>query len=158
MPRSNTWQRLLLPMLLALPLCTLQAANPITRVVYHLNDGDPMQQFRLLRNIDNHFEASIPGSLEIKVLVHGEGISLLLLPEAKDRVTQLKPNATASNRKQIDQLRTRGVIFIVSGATLKYYGINPASDLYQVSQQEIVPNGLAYISELQTQGYTYLKP
>lgn len=158
MPRSLAWQYLLLLPLFLLPLCDLQAADPVTRVVYHLNDGTPIQHYRLLRNINNHFEASPPGSLEVKVMVHGEGVGLLLLPESGRHIKGLIPNATADNRRHIDQLRARGVVFIVSAATLRHHGIDPASDLYGVAADQIVPNGLAYLTELQAQGYTYLKP
>lgn len=158
MPSTHAWLCRLPLATLLLALCTPLMADPVSRVLYHLNDGDPMQQYRLLRNIVNHFDASPPDSLEIKVLVHGEGIGLLLLPEARQRVPKLNPNATPRNQTHIDNLRARGVTFMVSEATLKFYGIDPDADLYQVQRQDIVPNGLAYMTRLQTQGYTYIKP
>lgn len=158
MPRSFAWHRSLLLLLSLLSSAGPQAADAVTRVVYHLNDGLPIQQYRLLRNIDNHFDAAPPNSLKVKVMVHGEGIGLLLLPEAARHISGVIANATVENRKHIDQLRARGVEFVVSATTLRHYGIIPDRDLYHVAVDQIVPNGLAYLSKLQSQGYTYLKP
>lgn len=158
MSRRLSWPRHLLSALLLCFASSAPANSGVSRVIYHLNDGSPKQQFVLLRNISNHFDASPPGTLEIRVLVHGEGIALLLLPEAGKQIADLKPNATPKNRKELDQLRQRGVQFVVSEATLNYYNIDAGRQLYRVRPQDIVPNGLAYLSELHSQGFTYIKP
>jgi len=153
--RFKHWQKLLLTLLL---LGLSQVTQAQQRVIYHLNDGSPMQQFRLLRNIVNHFNATPDGKLDIKVLVHGPGLGMLLLPEAQPRIRSLLANATPDHRAQIDALRAQGVQFVVSATALREYGVDPARDLYRVKSGDIVDNAIAYLAEMQARGYAYIKP
>lgn len=155
MHRPRYRQTLLLTLIL-LSLSPLLHAQQ--HVLYHLNDGNPLQQFRMLRNIVNHFNATPDGNLDIKVLLHGPGVGLLLLPEAQPRVSGLLANATPDNRKAIDDLRSRGVRFMISATALKEYGVNPALDLYGVTPDDIVANAFAYLADMQSKGYAYIKP
>ena len=155
MRRLKHWRRGLLSLLL-LGLSPLVCAQQ--HVLYHLNDGNPMQQFRMLRNIVNHFKATPDGNLDVKVLVHGPGLGMLLLPEAQPRVRALLANATANNRKEIDALRARGVQFVVSATALAEYGVDPVHDLYHVTADDIVNNAIAYLADMQARGYAYIKP
>lgn len=155
MRRVTCWQKALSALLL---LGLSQLANAQLHVIYHLNEGAPLQQFRMLRNIVNHFNATADGKLDVKVLVHGPGLGMLLLPEAQSRVRALLANATPENRSQIDALRTRGVQFIVSATALDEYGIDPARDLYGVQPGDIVANAIAYLADMQARGYAYIKP
>ncbi|XDZ69645.1 hypothetical protein AB8879_06555 [Alphaproteobacteria bacterium LSUCC0744] len=36
--------------------------------------------------------------------------------------------------------------------------LSPEKDLYDVFEEDIVPSGVAELSHLQMQGYTYIKP
>jgi intracellular sulfur oxidation DsrE/DsrF family protein len=51
------------------------------QVVYHVNYDNAKRQAGALRNIQNHINAVGADNLEIKVVMHGKGLSLLLLPE-----------------------------------------------------------------------------
>ncbi len=155
MRRSTRWRSL--PLLLLL-LCLAPPAGAQQHVIYHLNDGNPLQQFRMLRNIVNHFNATPDGDIDIKVLVHGPGLGLLLLPEAQSRVPGLRANATAENRSQIDALRARSVQFVVSATALTSYGVDPARDLYHVTSDDVVDNAISYLATMQARGYAYIKP
>ena len=42
--------------------------------------------------------------------------------------------------------------------TLKGRNINLEEDLYDATQDDVVPSGVAELSNLQIQGYTYIKP
>ncbi|MBI3574655.1 MAG: hypothetical protein HY083_03230, partial [Gammaproteobacteria bacterium] len=46
----------------------------------------------------------------------------------------------------------------VCANTLKGKKLNYKTDLYDVSEKDIVPSGVAEIAHLEKQGYTYLKP
>lgn len=130
-----------------------------SRLIFHVNDAEPDHQESVLRNLHNHLGSMGPGNLDIKVLLHGQGITLLLLPKALDHVTGLtRANANTVFRHRIDALRAQGVRFMVSGASLAKHHIDYRHDLYGINAEDIVANGLAYLADLQRQGYTYIKP
>ena len=59
---------------------------------------------------------------------------------------------------KVDGLKNQGVTFNVCANTLKGKNISLEDDLYNVNSSEIVPSGVAHLSYLQAQGYTYIKP
>ncbi len=124
------------------------------QVVYHVNYDDPDRQLRALRNIGNHLRAVGPDNIDLRVVVHGEGVSLLrrpvtALPDALD--------AAWGMRRLIDAYREAGVRFLVDRASLRRRGLRPA-DLYGVRPEDVLDNGIAELVRLQTAGFTYLKP
>lgn len=52
------------------------------KVVYHVNYDNPKAQAGALRNIQNHINAVGVENLDLKVVLHGKGLSLLLEPDA----------------------------------------------------------------------------
>jgi intracellular sulfur oxidation DsrE/DsrF family protein len=90
--------------------------------------------------------------------MHGAGVSLLMPPEAMSRTKMKSANADPQMQATIDNLRSQGVGFKVCANTLKGHNINAATDLYMVDEADIVPSGVAELSILQTQGFTYIKP
>ncbi|MDH3899417.1 MAG: hypothetical protein OEU51_00045, partial [Gammaproteobacteria bacterium] len=52
------------------------------KVVYHINYDDAKAQAGALRNIQNHINAVGAENLDLKVVMHGKGLSLLLTPDA----------------------------------------------------------------------------
>merc|ERR1711879_1058510 len=52
------------------------------KVVYHINYDNPKAQAGALRNIQNHINAVGVENLDVKVVMHGKGLSLLLDPDA----------------------------------------------------------------------------
>jgi len=129
------------------------------RVVYHINDDNPKQQMGALRNIQNHINAVGADQLELKVVLHGHGLSLLINPDALPRLPKFRhANADESMSARIDSLKAQGVTFQVCANTIKGRQVNVATDLYDVNPTDIVPSGVAQLAHLQTQGYTYIKP
>ncbi len=120
------------------------------KVVYHINynggDGDKMYR-GALRNIQNHINAVGAENMEIKVVLHGNGVGLL-----KSAMTNQKLQSDVTN------LKTQNVAFNVCANTLKGRKINKEKDLFEVFDDNIVPSGVAELSHLQQQGYTYIKP
>jgi len=80
------------------------------KVVNHINGDDPKQQAGALRNIQNHINAVGAGNLELRVVMHGNGVSLVLLPDALPLVPKFKQaNATEQLQATIDGLRNQGI-------------------------------------------------
>ena len=117
------------------------------KVVYHINGDEPKQQSAALGNIQNHVNAVGQENIDIKVVLHGGGVSLL---------QHVKNNEDM--RSKVDQLKLQGVVFNICNNTLKAKKLDYKTDLYDVAEKDIVPSGVAEIAQLQTQGYTYIKP
>jgi len=129
------------------------------KVVYHINYDNPKLQAGALRNIQNHINAVGADNLELRVVMHGNGVSLVLLPEALPAVPKFKhANATDAMKAQIDGLKSQGVAFNVCANTLKGREVSREAHLYYVEPGDIVPSGVAELAHLQAQGFTYIKP
>jgi intracellular sulfur oxidation DsrE/DsrF family protein len=118
------------------------------KVVYQ-NDGgmpDAKSYFhRLLHHIAAHIAAT-GGKVEIRVVNFASGVQLLVM--AKD-----DPELA----RQLDDLRAKGVRFLVCHNTLEGMKLTPA-DLYHVADADVVPSGVAEIARLQGLGFVYLHP
>ena len=128
------------------------------KVVYHVNYYGAKQQAGALRNIQNHINAVGAENLEIKVVMHGNGLSLLTTPDALERTKLNHANANDDMQTRILGLKNQGVAFNVCANTLKGKNIDRENDLFDVSESDIVPSGVAELAHLQSQGYTYIKP
>ena len=120
------------------------------KVVYHINytGGEDDKAYRgALRNIQNHINAVGRDNIEVKVVLHGNGVSLL-----KDAMTN------ESLQSDVLSLRAQQVSFSVCNNTLVGRKIDYKTDLFEVFEDDIVPSGVAELSYLQQQGYTYIKP
>ncbi|MFK7844628.1 MAG: DsrE family protein [Rhodothermales bacterium] len=128
------------------------------KVVYHINYDDPKAQAGALRNIQNHINAVGEENLELKVVMHGKGLSLLLTPDQLENTKLKLGNATDEMQTKITGLKNQGVDFQVCANTLKGKKINYEDDLFDVDEADIVPSGVAEVAKLQTEGYSYIKP
>lgn len=128
------------------------------KVVYHINYDNPKQQAGALRNIQNHINAVGKENLDLKVVMHGKGLTLLLEPDAAGNTKFPVGNATDQMQAKIAGLKDQGVNFNVCANTLKGKKVDFEHDLYDVSKADIVPSGVAELARLQGMGYTYIKP
>lgn len=129
------------------------------KVVYHVNGDDPKQQTGALRNVQNHINAVGKENLDLRVVMHGNGVSMVLLPDALEKVKGFKSaNASPQMQATIDGLKDQGVQFKVCANTLTGRKVDMDNDLYMVEQADIVPSGVAELGILQAQGYAYIKP
>lgn len=129
------------------------------KVVYHINYDDAKKQSSTLRNIENHINAVGADNLEIRVVLHGDGLSLIIKPEALNDVPRFKhANANQAMAQKIDKLKLQGVNFNVCANTVKGRNVDTEKHLYDVSKEDIVPSGVAELAHLQSQGFTYLRP
>lgn len=120
------------------------------KVVYHINyDGgkDDKAYRAALQNIQNHINAVGAQNIDVKVVMHGNGLGVL-----KDAV------ANEKLRGQVAALKSQNVGFQVCNNTLKGRKISYEKDLFDVYKEDIVPSGVAELSRLQQMGYTYIKP
>ena len=119
------------------------------KVVYHVNypGGDGNKSYKgAMRNVQNHINAVGSKNLDLKVLIHGNGI--FLLKSAKE---------TGPLQTAVANLKSQNVKFQVCANTLKGKKIS-TDQLYEVFDEDIVPSGVAELAHLQALGYTYIKP
>jgi uncharacterized protein len=145
--RNKILSAAVLLLAMAVPGLT-SAATPddVTRVVYHVNEGDPAVHMGALRNVQNHINAVGAEGLDIKVVMHGGGINLLL-----------GANQNPDLQAAVDSLKLQGVDFQVCRNTLVSRNMS-LDALYDATEADVVPSGVAQLSILQREGYTYIKP
>ena len=120
------------------------------KVAYHVNfDGGESAgpYMSALGNVRNHINAVGRDDITVRVVLHGDGVNLLR--DAKDN-----PDL----QQRVLDLRAQGVRFLVCRNTLTGRDIDYEWDLFEVFEEDIVPSGVAELSHLQQQGYTYIKP
>ena len=128
------------------------------KVVYHINYDNPKAQAGALRNIQNHINAVGAENLDLKIVMHGNGLSMLLEPDELANVPKMKhANATPEIQAKIAGLKDQNVSFHVCANTLKGKKIS-LDQLYDTDESNIVPSGVAEVAHLQAQGYAYIKP
>ncbi|MCB1513986.1 MAG: DsrE family protein [Hyphomicrobiaceae bacterium] len=136
--------------LAAIPPAKADSRYGKQKVVYHVNydsGGDAKTYIKALKNIQNHINAVGKDNIEVRVVLHGDGVEML-----RDAVKDLKLQGEVSN------LKSQKVAFNVCANTLTGRKIDPDKDLFEVFKEDIVPSGVAELSYLQGQGFTYIKP
>jgi len=129
------------------------------KVVYHINYDNPKKQAGALRNIQNHINAVGAENLDLKVVLHGNGLALLLEPDSLEKLSKFKhANADDNMTAKVTDLKGQGVAFHVCANTVRGRKVDVETDLYDVSQDDIVPSGVAEVAKLQAMGYSYIKP
>ena len=120
------------------------------KVVYHINEGGgdgDKGYMQALGNIQNHINAVGKDNIEVKIVLHGDGVNLL--------------KSAGSNEKlqaRLVGLKAQGVQQAICNNTLTGRKIDYEKDLFEVFKEDIVPSGVAELSYLQQKGYTYIKP
>lgn len=127
------------------------------KVVYHINYDDPQKQVAALQSIEHHLKAA-GENIDIQVVLHGRGLSLLLETDSLAETKLARANANMMVQARISQLKDNGVVFNVCKNSLRTSKIDYQQDLYDVATNDLVENGISKIVELQSQGYLYLKP
>lgn len=120
------------------------------KVVYHINynGGEDNRAYKgALRNIQNHINAVGAENLDLKVVLHGNGLGVLLEAKKDDTMQTI-----------VGGLKGQGVAFQVCNNTLVGRNISWEDDLYDVWEEDIVPSGVAQLAYLQGLGYAYIKP
>lgn len=127
------------------------------KVVYHVNYYGAKQQQAALRNVQNHINAVGAENLDLKIVLHGNGISMLMEPDALGTNKMKEGNADQAMQVRISTLKDQGVQFKVCNNTLQ--GRKVSTDtLYDFDKADIVASGVAQLAILQADGYAYIKP
>ena len=143
---------------LILAMCSSALGYGKQKVAYHINGDNPQQNAGALRNIQNHINAVGAENMDIRVVMHGNGLAVLMYPDEVEGTKMKRGNANEDMQTRITGLKNQGVRFHICANTLKGRNINLAEDLYDATQDDVVPSGVAELSNLQIQGYTYIKP
>lgn len=120
------------------------------KVIYHINlaGGDNGSAYKgALNNMRNHIEAVGKANIDLRVVMHGDGVGLLQAAKDNQQLQGL-----------IVSLKNDGVRFLVCNNTLVGRDIDPEQDLFDVWPEDIVPSGVAEIAKLQLEGFVYIKP
>jgi intracellular sulfur oxidation DsrE/DsrF family protein len=125
----------------------LAAGYAKQKVVYHVNYNDEKQLSAALGNIQNHINAVGKDNIDLKVVMHGNGVDLLKIA-----------NNNPDMQQKVVNLKNQKVGFQVCNNTLVGKKINYKNDLFDVSEKDIVPSGVAELAKLQGEGYVYIKP
>ncbi len=156
--------QILTALLMSVCLLMISAVNANDRygkqkVVYHINYDNPKKQAGALRNIQNHINAVGAENLDLKVVLHGNGLTLLLDPDSLSKLKKFKSaNANETMTAKIDSLKDQGIKFNVCANTVRGRKVDVDTDLYNVEKSDIVPSGVAEVALLQAMGYAYIKP
>ena len=122
-------------------------AGAMQKVVYHINYNDETLLNAALGNAKNHIAAVGKDNIDMKIVMHGNGVDLLKTA-----------NTNLDMQQKVINLKKDGVDFEVCKNTLTCKKINFKNDLFDVSEKDIVPSGVAEVAKLQQQGYAYIKP
>ncbi|MCF7992874.1 MAG: DsrE family protein [Thiohalocapsa sp.] len=141
----------------ALPAVAEDSGYEKQKVVYHVNYYGAKEETAALRNLQNHINAVGAENLEAQVVMHGDGIALLLYPDAVEGTKMQEGNANDEMQARIAGLKEQGVEFKICANTLKGRQVE-LTDLYDADQEDVVPSGVAELSKLQARGFTYIKP
>ena len=122
-------------------------AGGIQKVVYHVNYNDEIQLNAALGNAKNHIAAVGKDKIDMRIVMHGNGVDLLKIA-----------NTNLDMQQKVINLKKDGVDFNVCKNTLTSKKISYKNDLFDVSEKDIVPSGVAEVATLQQQGFAYIKP
>jgi len=122
---------------------------PTQKVVYQISDDGGIwnrHYIAALNNMRNHVTVMGRDKLELVVVLHSDGVNLLLRAATDQRL-----------QGYIASLKEHGVKFLVCAITLTSRKIDPHS-LFEVFEEDIVPSGVVEIAYLQQQGFAYIRP
>lgn len=117
------------------------------KVAYHINYDNEKRQAGAMRNIQNHINAVGAENLDLRIIMHGKGLTLLK-----------KANNDANFESKVVSLKSQNVSFKVCRNTLRGKKIDYKTDLFDVAESDIVPSGVAELAHLQRQGFAYIRP
>jgi len=116
------------------------------KVVYHVNYKDTKRQKAALRNIQNHINAVGKDNLDLRVVMHGGGFTMLQTA-----------NTDLELQNKIIKLKEQGVKMQMCANTIRGKKLDKKK-LFGLKDSDIVPSGVAEIAALQAQGFAYVRP
>ena len=117
------------------------------KVIYHVNYKDPKRQGAAMRNIQNHINAVGKDKLDIRVIMHSGGYTLLT-----------RANKDLAVQQKISNLKDQGVSFNICANTLRGKKVDYKTQMFDVDEKDVIPSGVAEIAHLQDNGFSYIRP
>ncbi len=118
------------------------------RVVYHVTAGAGWlgsEHRQRLKVLSNHVAALPKGAADLRVILQGEGVDLLLAAHNNESLAA-----------DINRLKASGVRFLVCANTVVARKLDVAN-LYGAARPDFVRAGVVETARLQAAGYAYLK-
>jgi intracellular sulfur oxidation DsrE/DsrF family protein len=129
-----------------------RADEPKThRVAFHVDQNDPKVMNLALNNVSNllkHYQGQ-GEKVEIEVVAYGPGLNMLRedTSPVKGRIASMKSDTFNAN-----------LAFSACGNTKRGMEKAEGHPIEIISQAHVVPAGIVRLTELQEQGWTYIKP
>jgi len=121
------------------------------RVVFQVDQNDPALMNLVLNNVSNLMEYyhDKGEQVQIEVVAYGPGLNMLREDKSpvKERIARLKGNSFPSS-----------VAFSACGNTKKGMEKAEGHDVPIIPQATVVPAGVVRLTELQEQGWSYIRP
>lgn len=125
---------------------TFAAGYDKQKVVYHVNYSDLKRQKGALRNAQNHINAVGKDKIDLRIVMHGGGHTMLL-----------SANKDLELQNKIVSLKEQGVKMQMCANTIRGKKLDK-KQLFGLQDSDVVPSGVAEIAALQAKGYAYVKP
>lgn len=116
------------------------------KVVIQVSSADAKTQTIALNNAVNVQKHFGPGEVDVEIVAYGPGLSVL---------TKGKKN---KNAKRVASLAMSDITFSACGNTMKKITKKKGKAPKLVAGVKVVPAGVIRIMELQSKGYSYIRP
>lgn len=121
------------------------------RVAFHVDQNDPKVMSLALNNVSNLLEyyQGKGEKVEVEVVAYGPGLNMLRedTSPVKGRIASMKNDAFNAS-----------LAFSACGNTKRHMEKAEGHPIQIISQAHVVPAGIVRLTELQEQGWTYIKP
>lgn len=130
---------------------TAYAGEKPHRIAIHIDQNDPALMNLVLNNVSNvveHYHGK-GEEVQIEVVAYGPGLNMLREDKSpvKDRIKRLAEGSFASK-----------VSFAACGNTMQVMEQAEGHPIQIIPQASVVPAGVVRLSELQEQGWSYIRP
>lgn len=130
--------------------CAAENAKP-HRIAIHIDQNDPGLMNLVLNNVSNvvDYYDGKGEEVQVEVVAYGPGLNMLREDKSpvKDRIRRLVEGSFASK-----------VSFTACGNTMQVMEQAEGHPIKIVPQASVVPAGVVRLSELQEQGWSYIRP
>lgn len=135
--------------LLLSAVAPVQAVDKVNRVVFHVDENDPVRMNLVLNNasnVDSYYKDKAE-EVQIEIVAYGPGLHMLRedTSPVKQRIQTLAQNLD-------------NVSFMACGNTMKGMGKKEKKEIALVSQAKVVPAGVVHLMERQREGWSYIRP
>jgi intracellular sulfur oxidation DsrE/DsrF family protein len=126
-----------------------QTAPREHRVAFQVDDGDDELMNEVLNNVNNMYSYyhDRDEKVTIELVAFGRGLKML-----RDDISPVKARLSAM------QAQHPGLVFSACANSMRAASRSEGKEIKIVPEAGIVPSGVVRLSELQEQGWTYLRP